>query len=257
MSYLNNFYKDAVKAGFSKDYQIVLTSLNIGGLDFSQRLPLSYAKKIQIPVKKATALKDLSLYASIIPLFNGSSDYENKTNYQITFWAPVDAGPAIEAFNNATGNVADNNDIIQFNILDDQNKSIYTVELQKVTVKNISQVTYSTDGTGKPQEFTVTFTYEDVIYNPISKNSPDNIKIAGLAYGSTDDSDDKVPISVNTYSKFQSQKTANSALSNSKGGLLGVLQDVTSYSKAITSTVRALGNTAGSIRGAGRAIRGR
>ena len=64
-------------------------------------------------------------------------------------------------------------------------------------------------------------------------------------------------LNINTFSVFQTQGITNSGGSNNKGGLLGVLQNVTSYSKAITSTVRALGNTAGSIRGAGRAIRGR
>ena len=250
MSYLNTFYTDAVSKGFSKDYQIILTSLNIGGLDFSQRIPLSYAKKIQIPVKKVTALKEQALYGSMLPILNGSSDYENKTNYQITFWAPVGAGPVIEAFNNAIGNRADSSDIIQFNILDDQNKSIYTIEINSVSVKGISQVIYSTDGTGKPQEFTVTFTYEDVLYNPLDKNSPDNNKTAGLAYGSTDD--DRIPVDINTYSKFQKHNSTNST-SNKPGGLQSLIGGL----KTLTKTVQAVGGAASSIRGAGRAIRGR
>lgn len=256
MAYLYNFYQDLAKYGLSKDYQLKLISLKLDCDDFfaENKFPFlgSYAKKMSIPVAKATAVKDIPMFAKTLPVYSGAADFAEKTNFPITFWVPENAIDILRAFNLAVDTdseqptVANTGRIIELALINDQNVTIGKIILTSVSVRGINTITYSSDGTGRPVEFTVVFSFYDAQFVEVREN----IGFTEQNYGSTDN--DNVPTDINTYSKFQTQ---NATTSSSKP--LSPLQKLIGGLNSVSRGLRVAGNAASNVRGAARAIRGR
>lgn len=259
MSYLNNFYNHLQKYGVSKDYQLKLMYLSLGGDDLFKDYPYlgSYAKKLSVPIRESTAIKNLSLNGISQPLFGGVADFVNKQNYPIAFWVDrklqiynlFDDSIALNVDTEGQVLNTDGNGKIELALIDDQNITIGKFTITGVAIVGMDAVVYSSDGTGKPQEITVKFGYKDASYAPLE--NPQNYDYAS-ALGAADNGVNRGPDDNWYNSNVVSQKPVKEnkpALSNFQKIIKGI--------NDTTHALQAVGTAAKSIRGAGRAIRGR
>ena len=232
---LNDFYSTAYQRGFSRDYQIRVSEIIINGekvTDAFEGQVLNYVKTASIPSRKVE-IPSISYHTVKIPVSTGIADFGNKDNYQITFWA--DQGLDFRAwfydraeYYSAAPNTAKfptvlTENKIQLEVLDDMLDPVLQYTLQGVTIKEISDIKYNKEGSGKPQEFTVTFAF----YNVVPTTG------------------------------FSSGTMQPAQAGNTQGGLLGALQTITKVAKTVTTTAQAVRGVATATRSASRAIRGR
>ena len=240
---LSDFYSTAYESGFSRDYQIRVVDIIINGESINQnsvaKNALNYVKTASIPSRKVE-VPTISYHTVKIPVSTGIADFGNKDNYQLTFWADQ-ALNFYSWFYNRTEitkypltapkfpSVLGEN-IIQIQVLDDMLEPVLEYKLQGVTIKEVSEIKYNKEGSGKPQEFTVSFAYYNITPS------------TGFATGST----------------------PAAQAGGKQGGFLGALQTITNIAKGISTTARAIGGVATATRGAinttkgaARAIRGR
>jgi len=221
---LQDFYTTASSRGFSRDFQIRVESIFING----ESLPsdyLNYVKTVSLPSRKVE-INTITYNTVKVPVSTGISDFGNKDNYQISFWADqalefrdwfydraeATDTPGTPMFPNTLGS-----NLIQISVLDDMLNPVYGCQLEGVTIKEVSDIKYTKEGTGKPQEFSVTFAYYRV--------SPYTGKVTDV--------------------------------NSNPGGFLGAIQDLTSGIKTVTQGVNAVRGLATAARGASNAIRGR
>ena len=232
---LNDFYSTAYQRGFSRDYQIRVSEIIINGEKITDSLEgqiLNYVKTASIPSRKVETTS-VSYHTVKIPVSTGIADFGNKENYQITFWA--DQGLDFRAWfydrSEYYSNIPNTskfppeltNNKIQIEVLDDMLETVLQYTLQGVTIKEVSEIKYNKEGSGKPQEFTVTFAF----YNVVPTTG------------------------------FSSGATQTTRAANTQGGVLGLLQDISKYAKATTTAVQAVRGVATAARSTSRAIRGR
>lgn len=255
MAYLHEFYKAAQEHGFSKDYQLKLTDLKINLKDFVKDYPYIpyYIKKIPLPVTKATAVKDLSLYNKTIPIVGSTPDFVDKTGFAVTFWLPSQAFPFLDALNNAIDEsaaptTADTGRIMKLSLINDENVTIAKITLTSLGIRSINTVNYNVDGPGRPQEITVNFSFFDARYEKLSPENYENLIYTFQKFGSTDDGrpdsidysvSRQVPRATETITNAEPKKTLSQTLAN------------------ITQGIQAIGGAAQAIRRTSRVIRGR
>jgi len=219
---LSDFYTTASQRGFSRDFQIRVDTIQIANAAIPEDY-LNYIKSVSLPSRKV-AIDTISYNTVKIPVSTGISDFGEKDNYQITFWADqaldfrdwfydkaeptyYPANPSGPSF---PGALTDS--IIQLSVLDDSLQPVYGCQLEGVIIKEISNIKYNKEGTGKPQEFTVTFAYYRL--------SPYSGKVTDT-------------------------------------GIVGGIQQLTQGINAITGTINAVRGVAQAGRSAVKAIRGR
>lgn len=247
MGYLTKFYETASNLGFSKDYQLKLAELNFKGINFfdEKYFPdlTSYVKKVAVPVQKSTSNQELIFAGQTSILYGGTTDFVEKGNFPITFWMDEEhkiynlLRTALEGNKIVTGS----EHYMVLDIIDDYNISYTGYKLTGVNIKGFNSILYSSDGTGKPQEFTATFSYEEVV------------KVEYATALNTDyqfGRGTKEP-----YKDYYKSKLSKSTETN-KEQPLGLLQTITQGAKAITQGANMVATTANSIRRAGRAVRG-
>lgn len=234
---LGDFYKTAYSRGFSRDFQLRVSEIIVGGDALSSsRLAseaLNYVKTASIPSRK-TEVPTVSYNTVKLPVSTGISDFGNKDNYQITFWA--DQGldfrswffnrieqVKIPLYSNKFPPTLTEN-IIQLEVLNDMLQPVLGYTLQGVCIKEVSEIKYNKEGSGKPQEFTVTFAFYTVT------------PTQGLGFGPT---------------------VIGAPEEKAPGGFIGALQTITGIANTISNTAQAVRGVATATRSAGRAIRGR
>ena len=302
MSYLSNFYNTVTQIGLSKDYQLKMVGLylNKESTNFCDKWNLrAYTKKISLPTLKSQVQANLNLSGVVQPVFGGVADYVDKSNFPVTFWLDsnlqiyeffmsqinVDKSatlastlPSKENVENAKNLLAlsnaekreaaaDTTKVPEYqkmilHVINDAYIPVYEITLTKLSIVGVNAVQYSSDGTGKPQELTVTFSYDlaqrkaiteekrDYYYQTNTYGSTDNGKVA-----QNDELEDMSTFKLNKRpfpDQFTIQKPQG-VVGTPKGGLAGFLAGL----KATTQTIQAIGGAAGSIRGATRSIRGR
>lgn len=231
---LNDFYSTAYQRGFSRDYQLRVSEIMINKEKITDSFDgqiLNYVKTASIPSRRVE-VPTISYHTVKIPVSTGIADFGNKDNYQLTFWA--DQGLDFRAwfYDRAeyfsTPNspkfptiLAENK--IQLEVLDDMLEPVLQYTLQGVTIKEVSEIKYNKEGSGKPQEFTVTFAFYNVV------------PTTGFVTGTT-----------------PSAQTPKGGV-----GIIGALQAVTSVARAVTTTAQAVRGVGTAARGAVRSIRGR
>jgi len=220
---LQDFYTTASSRGFSRDFQIRVDNIFINGESLPEEY-LNYIKTASLPAR-TVATNTITYNTVKIPVSTGISDFGEKDNYKITFWADQAlafrdwfydrAEPADQQADQQGTPMFPNdllNNIIQISVLDDSLSPIYGCQLEGVNIKEISDIKYNKEGTGKPLDFTVSFTY---------------YRLAPYTGKGTDT------------------------------GVGGVFGEVLGAIKTVTGGINAVGGLATAARGASRAIRGR
>jgi len=240
MSNLLEFYNDAKKHGFSKDYQLRIKDLTF--LDFlktENQWYKSYFKSASLPASTVYNVPVL-IGGSVANFSNTVTKPSNSNDYKITFYCD-EKQELYSLFSNITGvGVPDDEGSpgiqMHFELLDSAGVFLLSYLFEDVICVGISDVKYNKDGSGKIQEFTVQFSYNKF------NTSTEQQTVTAPAGAVSLDAAYRGP----GYSQTFTKPEDTSPLGN-------LIKGIGSITKGLQSAT----TTATALRGLGRAIRGR
>jgi hypothetical protein len=241
---LNSFYQAAQDYGFSRDYQARITDLVINGNSFTvgseSQKPLLYIKNFAIPSTKKIISTVKYNGADIHSV--GPRTFGDNLNWRVTFYSDQNLlirqwleRRLIESASNEDvrinyNPVPGNDSYATIDVVNDNLESVVQYKLEGLFVVDMPGADYDLAGSGKIQEFTVTFGYQKWMSVPKGATGYDTSAAPGGGGG-----------------------RGGGLL----GGIIGGLNAIAGVANAVRGTANAVRGTASSIRGAGRAIRGR
>lgn len=256
---LQGFYHVATQRGFSRDYQARVTELVINNQPLDPD-DLVYIKTFSLPATK-TSVTSVKYYGVDIHSV-ALKDFGESTNWGVTFHADEYLtlkkwfeDRLSEIANNSTpqqGNtiftqprnpklnpVSNETNYALIEVINSNFETVVKYKLYGLFIINVPGISYDMAGTGKAQDFTITFGYQ--YWKQITGDSV-------TQYEST------------TTGGFGAITPGGSTTGQPTGVLntiLGGLRTVTNVANVVRGTATAVRGAATSVRGAGRAIRGR
>jgi len=257
---LQGFYHIATQRGFSRDYQARVTELVINNQPLDPD-DLVYIKSFSLPATK-TSVTTVKYYGVDIHSV-GLKDFGESNNWGVVFHADESLtlkkwfeDRLSEIANNSTpqlGNtiftqprnpklnpVSDETNYAVIEVINSNFETVIKYKLYGLFIINVPGIGYDMAGTGKAQDFTITFGYQ---------------------YWKQLQGDPTTQYESSISGSFKASNTASAGSTGATDGvlntILGGLRTVANTANVIRGTATAVRGAATSVRGAGRAIRGR
>jgi len=167
---IQEFYYQASQRGFSRDFQLRVTDIQINGQQLLSEEDLVFLKTASLPGKTVTVQQ--APYMGLSFNVPGATTFDGSNSWAVTFYADqaldirgILENSMMESFdhNTSTGDISPRNlsqNKIQLTLFDDQLNPIRSYDLLGAFVTNIGAISYNVTGAGAIQEITTTIAYQ-------------------------------------------------------------------------------------------------
>ena len=167
---IKQFYSQAVKKGFSRDFQLIITQWQFQNQPLFLEDELVFIKTIDLPSKKIENVE--APYMGLKFNVPGVVTYPGSSNWSVTFYADanLDLRTKLEAAMDLTyNNYEDNTSIIdlpgaanlvELSLINENLEIIRRYKLVGAYITEIGSINYKTTGNGSIQEIKTTIAYQ-------------------------------------------------------------------------------------------------